>query len=143
MLTALAIKLRWYAEVLSYNSQNLKTYPTISAKCSIQIKINLSSRFDMIWCSPEARGRNATRTTTQEQSSRLNCAMFQLCVTVCGHARCLWAKFPHSPILHYAYSLLLEENNSANNRLPLGLSALFSRSWIFLSLYSNLRKVRK
>ena len=39
-----------------------------------------------------------------------------------------WAKFPHSPILHYAYSLLLEENNSANNRLPLGLSALFSRS---------------
>ena len=41
------------------------------------------------------------------------------------------AKFPHSPILHYAYSPLLEENNSANNRLPLGLFALFSRSWIF------------
>ena len=40
------------------------------------------------------------------------------------------AKFPHSPILHYAYSPLLEENNSANNRLPLGLFALFSReSW--------------
>ena len=38
------------------------------------------------------------------------------------------AKFPHSPILHYAYSLLLKENNSANNRLPLGLFALFSRS---------------
>ena len=37
------------------------------------------------------------------------------------------AKFPHSPILHYAYSPLLEENNSANNRLPLGLLALFSR----------------
>ena len=37
------------------------------------------------------------------------------------------AKFPHSPILHYAYSPLLEENNSANNRLPLGLFALFSR----------------
>ena len=31
------------------------------------------------------------------------------------------AKFPHSPILHYAYSPLLEENNSANNRLPLWL----------------------
>ena len=29
------------------------------------------------------------------------------------------------PILYYAYSPLLEENNSANNRLPLGLSALF------------------
>ena len=43
----------------------------------------------MIWCSPEARGRNTTRTTTQEQSSRLNSAMFRLCVTVCGHARCL------------------------------------------------------
>ena len=79
MLTALAIKLRWYAELLSSSSQNLKTYPTISAKCSIQIKINLSSRFDMIWCSPEARGRNTARTTTQEQSSRLNCAMFRLC----------------------------------------------------------------
>ena len=89
MLTALAIKLRWYAELLSSSSQNLKTYPTISAKCSIQIKINLSSRFNMIWCSPEARGRNKARTTTQEQSSRLNCAMFRLCVTVCGHARCL------------------------------------------------------
>ena len=38
------------------------------------------------------------------------------------------AKFPHSSIPHYAYSLLLEENNSENNRLPLGLSALFSRS---------------
>ena len=38
------------------------------------------------------------------------------------------AKFPHSPILHYAYSPLLEENNSANNRLPLGLFALFSGS---------------
>ena len=43
----------------------------------------------------------------------------------------LWAKFPHSPILHYAYSPLLEENNNANNRLPLGQFALFSRSWIF------------
>ena len=53
----------------------------------------------------------------------------------------LWAKFPHSPILHYAYSPLLEENNSANNRLPLGQFALFSRSWIFLSLYSNLQKI--
>ena len=49
MLTALAIKLRWYAEVLSSSSQNWKTHPTISAKCSIQIKINLSSRFNMIW----------------------------------------------------------------------------------------------
>ena len=41
------------------------------------------------------------------------------------------AKFPHSPILHYAYSPLLEENTSANNRLPLGLFALFSRSLFF------------
>ena len=41
------------------------------------------------------------------------------------------AKFPHSPILHYAYSPLLEENNSANNILPLGLFALFSRGLIF------------
>ena len=131
MLTALAIKLRWYAEVLSYNSQNLKTYPTISAKCSIQIKINLPSRFDMIWCSPEARGRNTARTTTQEQSLRLNCAMFQLCVKVCGHARCLWAKFSAQPHTSLCIQSFVEENNSANNRLPLGLSALFSRSWIF------------
>ena len=40
-----------------------------------------------------------------------------------------WAKFLHSPIFHYAYSLLLKENNSANNKLPLGLFALFSRSF--------------
>ena len=79
MLTALAIKLRWYAEVLSSSSQNWKTHPTISAKCSIQIKIILSSRFNMIWYSPEARGRNTARTSTQEQSSRLNCTMFRLC----------------------------------------------------------------
>ena len=39
---------------------------------------------------------------------------------------------PHSPILYSAYSPLIEENNSAKNRLPLGLFALFSRSWISL-----------
>ena len=143
MLTALAIKLRWYAEVLSSSSQNWKTYPTISAKCSIQIKINLSSRFDMIWCSPEARGRNTTRTTTQEQSSRLNCAMFQLCVTVCGHARCLWAKFPHSPILHYAYSLLLKKTIAQTKDYLWDYPLCFQEVEFFLSLYSNLRKVRK
>ena len=35
------------------------------------------------------------------------------------------AIFPYNPILYYAHSSLLKENNSANNRLPLGLSALF------------------
>ena len=53
----------------------------------------------------------------------------------------LWAKFPHSPILHYAYSLLLKENNSANNRLPLGLFALFSRSWIFSKSFFKPSKI--
>ena len=37
------------------------------------------------------------------------------------------AKFPYKPILHYAYSLL-KENNIAINRLPLGLYALFYKT---------------
>ena len=53
------------------------------------------------------------------------------------------AKFPHSPILHYAYSLLLKENNNANNRLPLGLFALFSRSWIFSKSFFKPSKNRR
>ena len=53
------------------------------------------------------------------------------------------AKFPHSPILHYAYSPLLKENNSANNRLPLGLFALFSRSWIFSKSFFKPSKNRR
>ena len=36
-------------------------------------------------------------------------------------------QFPYKPILHYPYSLL-KENNSAINRLPLGLYALFYRT---------------
>ena len=35
-----------------------------------------------------------------------------------------WARFPYNPILYYAHSSLLKENNSANNRLPLGLSVI-------------------
>ena len=38
------------------------------------------------------------------------------------------ARFPYNPILYYAHSSLLKENNSANNRLPLGLSALFYKT---------------
>ena len=45
------------------------------------MKINLLSGFDIIWCSPEARGRNTARTATRKQSSRLNCAMFRLSVS--------------------------------------------------------------
>ena len=41
---------------------------------------------------------------------------------------CRLGKVSAQPHTHYAYSPLLEENNSANNRLPLGLFALFSRS---------------
>ena len=43
------------------------------------------------------------------------------------------ARFPYNPILHYAYSSLLKENNSANNRLPLGLYALFYKILCFFS----------
>ena len=32
------------------------------------------------------------------------------------------AKFPHSPILHYAYSSLFIENNTGNNGAPEGVS---------------------
>ena len=35
------------------------------------------------------------------------------------------ARFPYNPILYYAHSSLLKENNSANNQLPFGLPALF------------------
>ena len=45
-------------------------------------------------------------------------------LSVVGSDKIYMAKFPHSPILYYAYSPLLEENNSANNRLPLGLFGL-------------------
>ena len=38
------------------------------------------------------------------------------------------ARFPSNPILHYAYSSLLKENNSAINRLPLRLFGLFYRT---------------
>ena len=41
------------------------------------------------------------------------------------------SRFPHHPILYYAHSSLLKENNSANNRLPLGLSALFYKRRYF------------
>ena len=41
------------------------------------------------------------------------------------------ARFPCNPILYYAHSSLLKENNSANNRLPLGLSALFYKRRCF------------
>ena len=35
------------------------------------------------------------------------------------------AKFPHSPILHYACRSLLTENNSKNNATVVGLCAFF------------------
>ena len=41
------------------------------------------------------------------------------------------ARFPYNPILYYAHSSLLKENNSANNRLPLGLSVLFYKRRCF------------
>ena len=41
------------------------------------------------------------------------------------------ARFPYNPILYFAHSSLLKENNSANNRLPLGLSALFYKRRCF------------
>ena len=139
----------------------------------------------MIWCSPEARGRNTARTTTQEQSSRLNwvvssctgtqkketltnyvitpCMVMKtkgipsctgtpgqplklrhvLIVTVCGHARCLWAKFPLIPILHYAYSLLLKKKIAQTIDYLWDYPLCFQEVEFFLSLYSNLRKVRK
>ena len=36
-----------------------------------------------------------------------------------------WAKFPHSPILHYACRSLLTENNGKNNAIAMGLCAVF------------------
>ena len=35
------------------------------------------------------------------------------------------AKFPHSPILHYACRSLLTENNGKNNAIAVGLCAVF------------------
>ena len=43
------------------------------------------------------------------------------------------ARFPYNPILYYAHSSLLKENNSANNRFPLGLSVLFIKGDVFTS----------
>ena len=39
------------------------------------------------------------------------------------------AKFPHSPILHYAYRSLLTENNGKNNARAVGLCTVFVVSW--------------
>ena len=40
------------------------------------------------------------------------------------------AKFPHSPILHYACRSLLTENNyGKNNAIAMGLCAVFVVSW--------------
>ena len=50
---------------------------TLNVDC--KIKINLSNRFKMIWCSPEASGRSAARNATRKQ--RLKCAMLWLSVS--------------------------------------------------------------
>ena len=39
------------------------------------------------------------------------------------------AKFPHSPILHYACRSLLTENNGKNNAIAMGPCAVFVVSW--------------
>ena len=40
-----------------------------------------------------------------------------------------WVKFPHSPILHYAFSSFLRENNDKNNTFPLGKQICFAIVW--------------
>ena len=35
-------------------------------------------------------------------------------------------KFPHSPILHYAFSSWIEKTNDKNNTLPLGKQICFT-----------------
>ena len=57
-----------------------------------------------------------------------------------------FGKISVNTILYYAHSSLLKENNSANNRLPLGLSALFFKGDVFTSefvpcFYFKLRSV--
>ena len=42
-----------------------------------------------------------------------------------------WQVSRKNPIPYYAYISLLKENNSANNRLPLALSALFYKRRCF------------
>ena len=37
------------------------------------------------------------------------------------HSKYFLARFPHRSLLHYAYTPLFQENNSDNNRRPLGL----------------------
>ena len=39
------------------------------------------------------------------------------------------AKFPHTPILHYACRSLLKENNGKNSVTAVGLCAVFVVSW--------------
>ena len=39
------------------------------------------------------------------------------------------AKFPHSPLLHYACRTLLMENNGKNNAIAIKLCAAFVVSW--------------
>ena len=78
MLSALVIELRWYAEVLDFRSQNWKIIyiPQYLLNVEFKIKINLSSRFGMMQCSTEARGRNTMRNITRKWSSGLNSPCF-------------------------------------------------------------------
>ena len=45
---------------------------------------------------------------------------------VCGLQSAFWVKFPHSPILHYAFSFWIEETMIKNNILSLGKQICFT-----------------
>ena len=51
------------------------------------------------------------------------------CVQLFKSAQQCSAKFPHIPILHYAYRSLLTEKSGKNNAIAVGLCAVFVVSW--------------
>ena len=60
---------------------------------------------------------------------------------VCGLQSAFWVKFPHSPILHYAFSFWIEETMIKNNILSLGKQICFTIVWgcaeIFTAFCTN------
>ena len=52
---------------------------------------------------------------------RGNMSILLIKVKITSSATAFSARFPHRSLLHYAYGPLFQENNSDNNRSPLGV----------------------
>ena len=70
--------------------------------------------------------------------SKIQCSV---CVSKMAQKTRVEKKFPYKPILHYVYAFL-KETNSAINRSPLGLYALFYRTPAKIMLHPQAQTVQ-